>query len=516
MQVQKRINRLATKFVARNTLSRQTREHASLLQFVFPDGKSSQQTGLLHQQLKRVYRSSEKARYHRGSLIHRKLVREIDGKYYLTHYGASVLYSSGLRGLVKDKGIVVLDLRLLFELLDAEIEGRVSGLSVRELSLRLKVERHLLYSAKTRLASGKKKYVESKCDVLSPHLSKASETLYALTNDGRKACFHTISNFLANMIIREYKLPRWVSINEIMQRRWKYPRKVQILIENSFKNLFQTRLLQPSSLPKMTFFIFPWLEPIVIEYAITHCLRKETIDLNEASGFEIVPRYIFTGTDALNSFSKQKGARAILFALESLHLPEARFLRENSLLAGGIEGTTAYTIMGRGNNYKTAVYVNETVYSKKLVKSVAETQHIRESSMLPLDTQSDYLKVINKELEGNYIFHAKTPFGAIMKAQFAGVRELRREPITVGLFISKEDNSEIDAGKKLRDFTRLSLETLQNPRLYYAAVEEYVRKLPTLDSAFCHLPIVKKIEQSNREQKLAKDWREIFDLEQAR
>jgi len=67
----------------------------------------------------------------------------------------------------------------------------------------------------------------------------------------------------------------------------------------------------------------------------------------------------------------------------------------------------------------------------------------------------------------------------------------------------------------LRDFTRLALETLQNPRLYYEAVEECVRKLPTLDIAFCNVPIVKKIERSNRKQEPEKDWREIFDLERA-
>jgi hypothetical protein len=508
MTVQKRINRLATNFISKNTLSRQVRGHADLLQFIFPDNTSSLSDPILNQRLRKEYVSTDLARYHRGSLIYRKLVVRRNGNYYLTPFGASVLCSADMRRLIRAKGFVELDLKMLFELLDAESEGKVEGLPIRELSSRLGLDRDRLYVAKSRLASGKTAYIQSRKTYLC---GKASERLYAITDAGIQLCNRVICNFLANRIIREYKLPRWISISEMADERWKYPPNVQRFIEKSLKTLSQRKLIQESHLSRIEFFVFPWLEPVVIEYVISKYWERPIEYLRETSGFDIIPTYIFTGTDAIRSFAKGKGARATLFALESLHLAEAEYLRKNSILVGGVTGTTAYSIMGRGKEYKKAAYVESTVFSKRLVESVAKIYRVRDSSIIAVDEQGDYMKVTNLELEDNYIWHSKSPFAPLMKTQFTNVKELLRKPITVGLFISNGEDSELTTGLELRGFVRLALETIRNPRVYYEAVEHYVKRLPKLNRAFSDVPIVKMIDRSNRKKASFRGWREIFN-----
>jgi len=98
-----------------------------------------------------------------------------------------------------------------------------------------------------------------------------------------------------------------------------------------------------------------------------------------------------------------------------------------------------------------------------------------------------------------------------MKTQFTGVKELLRKPITVGLFISNGKDSELTTGLELRRFVCLALETIQNPRVYYEAVEHYVKRLPKLNRAFSDVPIVEMIDRSSRKKASFREWREIFN-----
>jgi len=471
-------------------LKRSIRSHKDLLRELSQATLPRWKIGALNFELKKRYGSVENALYHRNLLGNGLITFDKRGNYSLTSYAYSLLMQSSLDELVDQRGFEELDLAILLELLNTKTGNCAFALRPPNIASRLNVSLNRIYKSGSRLsASG---LIESEKTI---ELPKTSQRIYKLTDRGKVVCQDAICSTIAHRIALDYEPPKWVSIAELMNRRFKYPKNVQTLIERSFAELTRIKP-EPHDLCNITFNMFPWLEQITTDHVIENYMKDNLRQKEESSGFKIDREFTFTGGATISSFAKRGGTRVILFALESLHLPEAKPIIGGSLLLGGMEGPMAYCVLGVGKKYKKAFYEEETVFSKKLVRDVAEKQGIRDSQVLAISGKhSEYLRAVDREGSEDAVFHVKSPFAAIMQTQFHNVQILSRIPIVLGVFVSAEDQVGINAGIELAKILRSATKTLGEPRIYAEAVLDYVHKLPKIDSSFNQVHLISEIQR---------------------
>lgn len=471
-------------------LKRSIRSHRDLLKELSEATLPRWKIGALNSELKKRYGSIENALYHRNLLKNGLITIDKRGNCSLTPYAHSLLMQPSLDELVDQRGFEELDLIILLELLNAKTSGRAFALRPPDIASRLEVSFNRIYKSGSRLS--KSGLIKSK---IADELPKISQKMYKLTDRGKVVCQDAICSAIAHRIVLDYEPPKWVSIAELMDRRFKYPKNVQALIEKSFVELTRRRP-ESHNLCNITFETLPWLEQITIDHVIENHMKDDLKQKEESSGFRIDREFIFTGGATVSSFAKKTGTRVILFALESLHLREARPIIENSLLLGGMAGSMAYCVLGVGKKLQKAFYEEETIYSKKLVKDVARKQAIRESQVLAISGRhNEYLKAVDREGSEDSIFHVKSPFAAIMQTQFQDVKILSRVPIVLGVFVSAEDRTGIDAGIEFARILRSATRTLEEPRIYAEAVLDYVHKLPKIDNSFNQVHVISELRK---------------------
>lgn len=484
------LNRITSDAVAASVLKRSVRSHHDILKELSEEQLQNRTVGILNTKLKKAYGSREKAYYHRQVLVDRKLITIHDESFSLTPYGHLMLLHSNLDEIISTRGLDKPDLLVLLELADARTKRRMFTLKPPEISARIGLNLRDVYKSGSRLVDGgliRSHYAEE--------LSKASQTSYTLTELGREFSRDAICAAITTRIIRNCKPPRWVSLANLMNRRWKYPPSVQTFIERSFMYL-TSREPDFDNLCEISFSMFPWLEQVTIDYVLQHHMKEDLADKRDRTGFEINRKLIFTGSETIDDFLKTQGIRVILFALEGLNEPRAKPILENTILLGGMEGPMAYCVVGVGHRYDKAVFESETISSKKLVIDVAKQCKVKDSQIESVSGgHAKYLKVINKEVFENVVFHVKSPFTCVMQSQFQDVRVLKRIPIVLGLFVSAEDETGIDTAIEFAKMIKNSTKMLAKPNVYAHAVLDYVHRLPSIDKAFNQVHVISKLRK---------------------
>jgi len=470
-------------------LRRSTRSHLGILKELSERNQRQWEIGELKRELRKKYGSTENVIYHFKLLREDGLVARKGSTFYLTAYAYSLLSQPNLDKLVGERGLEEVDLLLLLELLNARTRKRKFALRPLDISTRIGSSVESVYKSGSQLQ--KRGLVKGWS---ADELPKLSQRMYRLTDDGREACRNAICGAIASRIISEYQPPRWVSIAELMNRRQQYPESVQRLIERSF-GFLSANAHESSDLCRVTYNMFPWLEQMNTDFVMENYMKGRLEQEKDSTGFRIDRRFILTGSETVSSFVKQRGARIILFALESLHLEEAKPIVDNSLLVGGMEGPMAYCVVGVGKKYKKAICEAETLYSKKLVMDVAKKYNVRESQIDSVSGHGKYLKVIDNEAYNDAIFSVKTPFGAVMKTQFQDATVLARVPIVLGVFVFAEEDVGISAAIKLSRIIHESIKILGEPRVYGNAVLDYVHRLPKIDRSFNKIHVVSELEK---------------------
>lgn len=490
MSTSRTIDEVITCVVGKHVLNRSIRSHKNVLEELSRGTPFRWTIGSLNQTLRNRYGSAENVSYHRQVLLDNSLIEIKENSYSLTPYAYSLLSQSNLDKLISDRGFDELDLLILLELLNARTEHRRFGLRPSKIALKLGISQARVYKSGSRL--GKAGLVKRH---LANELPKVSQRMYTLTGEGKEVGRNVICSAMATRIMFDYEPTKWVPLAELMLRRFRYPETIQKFIERSFAYL-TNRVPDTSNLCQITFNMFPWLEQMTADYVIQNYMKEVLEHKKDISGFEVDKKYIFTGNETVANFVKQTGARVVLFALESLGLPEAQPLIQNSILLGGMEGPMAYCVVGVGKSYNEAVYESETLFSKRLVMDVASELHIRGSRIQSISGGHDeYLKVIDSEICTNVEFHTKTPFDSILTVQSEDVTVLRRVPIVLGVLMSADDEVGMDAGIELVQVLQVALKILAKPNVYADAVLNYVHRLPKINQAFNQVRVISKLEK---------------------
>jgi DNA-binding PadR family transcriptional regulator len=470
-------------------LKRSTRTHLDILQQIAARNQRQWEIGELKQELRRKYKTNENAGYHLHLLLHDGLIVPKGSSYCLSAYSYTLLSPLDIHKLVGDRGLERVDLSFLLDLLNAKSKKRKCASKPLDISKRLDVDVKTIYKSASRLQT--KGLIEG-CG--RNELPKLSQTMYRLTDGGRRVCEDAICGAMATKIVHEYQPPRWVSIAELMNRRQRYSESVQRLIQKSFAFL-SANPNASSDLCAVTYNMPPWIEQISTDFVMENYMKPRLEQEKDSTGLRIDRNVVLTGSETVSSLVNQTGSRIYLFALESLHLEEAQPIVENSVLVGAMEGPMAYCVVGVGTEYTKAFYESETIYSKRLVMDVAKKYDIKESQIESVSGHSKYLKAIDAEAHNGAVFHVKAPFAAVMKTQFQSATVLARIPIVLGVFVSADEEVGIFAGVEFSRIIHESLRILSKPQIYANAVLHYVHELPKIDPSFNRIHVISQLRK---------------------